>query len=613
MPPIFNFRKKIENKPKKDFYIYKPSYIKEDFKGTVNKEQEIKLPDDIGEEHPFDFSVAEGIYKKFGLVTGVIDKFVDFIVGPGFYIKTKNKRAKKIIEDFMQDNNFDTLLRGWIKESLIKGNGFMELAGKKNEPPKCKILNANWIYVKRDEKGNILGYNQYRGGIEKNRKIIPFEPYEIAHITHNRIGDMAYGLGIIYPAMNTINNLLKNEKDLHVLMGRKANTPIVVKLGTPEEPPTDDDVTAFGKKLEWLNNKHEWVTGPNVEFSTLNFGDFGQKFDGVLNYDLNMLFFTFQVPEVLMGKGSIPEGLAKVQMEAFQRRIQSIQAEVEKVIETQIFKRVLFSNGLDVHVEFEWGQPSESEKNERIDKISNIMKIPFISFELRDALEKEVSTILNIEVKQPPKEERQKEETQPQPKVPGQKESYDIKNNLDVTLKEWIDFNYQDYLNDISEYIDEYDFNFLKAKDINEVVAGKLSVSQIKELKNVLKDNFRQGSSIRKIAKDIRENVKIKDLFKMKNGKIVTDENGKPILKQNRYNRSINIARTETARTAVGGALKNFKKNKVQKVRWVTAFSDRTCPECADMDGRIFDIDEAEGICPLHPMCRCSLVPVVEL
>jgi hypothetical protein len=37
-------------------------------------------------------------------------------------------------------------------------------------------------------------------------------------------------------------------------------------------------------------------------------------------------------------------------MEAFQRRIQSIQAELEKVIEGQIFKRVLNANGLDVHV-----------------------------------------------------------------------------------------------------------------------------------------------------------------------------------------------------------------------------------------------------------------------
>ena len=55
---------------------YNPN-VTEKFKGEIVKET-IKFPEELGEEHPFDYLITEGLYKKFGLVTGVIDKYIDF-------------------------------------------------------------------------------------------------------------------------------------------------------------------------------------------------------------------------------------------------------------------------------------------------------------------------------------------------------------------------------------------------------------------------------------------------------------------------------------------------------------------------------------------------------
>src|SRR3990167_3147566 len=159
-------------------YVSPSIKIEEQFKGIVPK-VEVQFPQMLGDVHPFDYTLVEGIYKEFGMVTGIIDKYVDFVVGPGFYVKAEDERAKQIIEDFMKDTNFDTLLRAWLKEALIKGTGYMEIGGLPDEVPTgLKVLNANWMYIKRDEMGNIEGYNQYVGRYDRFTvsKVTPFKP-----------------------------------------------------------------------------------------------------------------------------------------------------------------------------------------------------------------------------------------------------------------------------------------------------------------------------------------------------------------------------------------------------------------------------------------------------
>lgn len=54
-----------------------------------------------------------------------------------------------------------------------------------------------------------------------------------------------------------------------------------------------------------------------------------------------------------------------------------------------------------------------------------------------------------------------------------------------------------------------------------------------------------------------------------------------------------------------------FKDANVQKVRWMAEQDDRTCRECRELDGKIFEIDNVPEI-PRHRHCRCWLVPVLD-
>jgi SPP1 gp7 family putative phage head morphogenesis protein len=639
----------IEFSPK--FFINEQEVVKQQitsagnfFKGEVEQDEK-KFPVSLGEEHPFDFAVPEGVFKKFGMVTGVVDKYVDFVVGPGFYVKSDDERAKKIIEDFMQEVNFDTLLRAWVKEGLVKGNGFMEIGGGKDDIPRgLKVLNANYIYVKRDKYGVVERYNQYTGAFKRfdQRKVVPFEIYQIAHIGFNKIGDGAYGLGIVYPALSSINYILQSEKDMHMIMNRKANSPYHIKMGGvvggKYYKPNPADVSKMGKDLEWLNNKHEWTTDGLTDIKVLDFGNIGDKFDSVLRYDMDMLIYTFQVPAVLLGMANIPEGLAQVQMDAFQRRIQSLQAEIEKVVEENIFKRILLANGLDVHVEFEWGQPSDTEKNARLTMLTELMKLPTASQSFLKLVERDAVQLLGYDEDEyevmSGEEERRREEERQMPIVPGQNENRPqpvkptemmrehyagcgchTEESLDSynTLNEWLGFNYEQYKKWILDEVKKDGFDMIKASNTIEQDAGYLTDQQVLDLKKVLYSGFKNGKSMKDMSKLVDKNVKPGNLYKLnEDGKLVINEDGNKVLVKGADSRSIGIIRSEVTRLANQGAEKYYGDNGISKVKWIASTGARTCSECDSLNGRIYELYRHPDI-PLHPYCRCTLSAVTEI
>ena len=276
------FRKKNIKVDSVHATVYAPSNYKiltEQSKGQIVNTK-VRFPKELGEAHPFDFKLCEDMTKKIGLVNAIIDKHVDFIMSGGMTIKAEDDRAKKIIDDFMTDFQFDGVIRNFLKETYIKGTGFLELSyGKEGKAgvksiENMKVLNSNYMYINRDDKGEILGYRQYIGMMKEFGKnpneVTDFAPEEIACLTNNKIGDCAYGTGMVFPLIMLVDDLAGARKEMHMLMKRKANTPIIFTGGNREkdEFPTQGEMDSLGERLEWLTNKHEWVVSDFWKAST---------------------------------------------------------------------------------------------------------------------------------------------------------------------------------------------------------------------------------------------------------------------------------------------------------------------------------------------------------
>lgn len=78
------------------------------------------------------------------------------------------------------------------------------------------------------------------------------------------------------------------------------------------------------------------------------------------------------------------------------------------------------------------------------------------------------------------------------------------------------------------------------------------------------------------------------------------------------YNRARLMAHTETMYASNEGAKLRYSQHGVTRVEWLTAGHENTCAQCQALNGKIFDIAQAPPI-PLHPMCRCTLLPVIEV
>lgn len=608
------------------------SRTSEKLKGLVDIASNFTPGKEYGEPHPFDFRLTEETYKKTGFVTGTIQKYVDFVMGSGFKVEPCNKEDEagvEVLNTFIEDSDIDQPLRTFLTEGLVKGNSFMEIGSGTDELPiTLRVLNANNMYVKRDKFGIPVGYTQVLNKRLPLRKedMIEFKLNEIAHFTHNKIAGEAYGLGVVYPALKIIDNILGMEKDMHKLLSKKANVPTIFKLGNKEkqEYPNQDEINSLGSATEQIRNDTEWVFGANVEVSTIDYGKIGEKFDSVLEHDKEMLSFSMQVPPELLGKANIPEGLAAVRMEAFERTIVSVRQELEHALIYQIFNIVLEKKGKpDTKFRVSWNKMSPSEKRLDLQTLKLFLDNPSLNFKLRNELEMQVADLLGVErslVEMTPEERKaeldsmnplaqgeDKEEEEKDKKKPKKKEEF-VQETY-TPLSEYISFDYRKYIENIRKLIREEQFKNLKAETDAEYSAGYLSSSQINRLKLALDRAFRDDKSLLSLTEDIKYRVRPGDLYKMDNsGNLIVDSEGEAILKLGEDARSAQLARTETVRFAGQGAQESFKQMGLKEWRWVTSYGDRTCPQCIAKNGQVYSLSVLFE--PEHPECRCAPAPV---
>jgi SPP1 gp7 family putative phage head morphogenesis protein len=78
--------------------------------------------------------------------------------------------------------------------------------------------------------------------------------------------------------------------------------------------------------------------------------------------------------------------------------------------------------------------------------------------------------------------------------------------------------------------------------------------------------------------------------------------------------RALTLARTEVIRAHHLGTVQEYRNWGVGGVRVMAEFKhagdSRVCDECRDLEGKVYTLDDIEGVIPVHPNCRCCALPV---
>lgn len=105
----------------------------------------------------------------------------------------------------------------------------------------------------------------------------------------------------------------------------------------------------------------------------------------------------------------------------------------------------------------------------------------------------------------------------------------------------------------------------------------------------VLADGLTQGKNPRDVARDLDDQLDVG------------------------LNRALTIARTEIIRAHAEGQLTALEQMGVEEVgvavEWATAGDEKVCPLCEPLEGIVLKLDEAKGLLPRHPNCRCAFLP----
>lgn len=74
--------------------------------------------------------------------------------------------------------------------------------------------------------------------------------------------------------------------------------------------------------------------------------------------------------------------------------------------------------------------------------------------------------------------------------------------------------------------------------------------------------------------------------------------------------RATTIARTETAKAQNIGYCQGLAENGVEQVEFLP--EPNACDDCLALDGKKYSVAEGENIIPVHPNCRCAMLPVID-
>lgn len=77
------------------------------------------------------------------------------------------------------------------------------------------------------------------------------------------------------------------------------------------------------------------------------------------------------------------------------------------------------------------------------------------------------------------------------------------------------------------------------------------------------------------------------------------------------YSQADTLARTELAHIQTTAAQKRYKDSGITKVQLWADADERRCPKCGKLHKKIYNINEQMPV-PVHPRCRCVMIPVIE-
>lgn len=617
-----------------------------------------------------DFEIFNQMYEQTSWVRAVVGVICKAVTARGYSIVPTRpgadpKNAEVLQEFFGNCNPNDTLLEvldDLARDVYVFGNAFLELVpGPDGRPRELWNLDATSMRVKADEHGGIMGYVQVpryastRGASGK----VDFDPGEVIHFKLGTKGATLYGLSplasLILPV--TVDKYAQVYNRAFFINGAKIRGAFIMKNASPEQVDRNRDyLSARAKNPDTAHS--DLVMEGDIEFKQISVPQKDMEFLELREFTRNEILAVYGVPPskvAVIETGNIGAGTGEHQTQTFyEETILPFQMRVAEKLTKLVIRR-----GFGIQDwAFQFNKRAIDEKDQA--EIFNVY------------LQNGVFTPEEVRrIVAPRMPELQKSADMSKSIVAASREAIEIEDRFARALERL----FREIKDALAGGLPALRGETRKQLDDLEVLLGLIDKDKIARLvegftleaarkglalsarRNGLKDVEEPSRALQEklrsnalaVAANISESLKaglrqaliegvaanetIPQLMRRVEAQLdaaatvpvkpVLDAEGNVLRaggtrRIDRATASEIIARTEANRAYNEGNLDALGQAGVEQVQWLLA-SD-ACPQCAaeaevapgEKLGRIMSLDEASGVIPAHPQCRCTWVSVLE-
>ena len=292
-----------------------------------------------------------------------LSKYSYLIYKAGWKFKSENQNAIDYLEQRFKIMSYctgvpmDILMQG-IADDLVRYSNAFLLKSRVDRIPGVKAqaitqdgqivggytrVDPCSIKIKRDKHGNILKYEQGRGGNKKQ-----FKPEDVIHFYLDKDANNAFGTPRILAALEDVKLLRKIEGNVTALIYRFAMPLYHWKIGYPEPgfQGTDSEIAKAKQEIEMGSLDGVFITNEKTEIRAIGSEGNAINMQPYLNYFENRVFSALGVSAAQMGRGGAKQDADSMEQQVHDT-VKFIQRMMSEFIENKIIVELLLEGGFN--------------------------------------------------------------------------------------------------------------------------------------------------------------------------------------------------------------------------------------------------------------------------
>ena len=331
-----------------------------------------------------------------------LSKYSYLIYKAGWKFKSENQQAVDYLDQRFKIMSYctgvpmDILMQG-IADDLVRYSNAFLLKSRVDRIPGVKAqpvtedgqivggytrVDPCSIKIKRDKHGNILKYEQGRGGNKKQ-----FKPEDVIHFYLDKDANNAFGTPRILAALEDVKLLRKIEGNVTALIYRFAMPLYHWKIGYPEPgfQGTDSEIAKAKQEIEMGSLDGVFITNEKTEIKAIGSEGNAMNMQPYLNYFEQRVFSALGVSAAQMGRGGAKQDADSMEQQVHDT-VKFIQRMISEFVEKKMLMELLLEGGFnpfekDSYVDYVFEEISLETKikkeNHEINKYqSNVTTFP---------------------------------------------------------------------------------------------------------------------------------------------------------------------------------------------------------------------------------------------